>query len=178
MKNETKNQVNQPTEGVSLKPGNQTKAETAALTVDAKEIPVTAIVCYDTYPDKDTGKPTEYIKIELQPFVNDEDCPKMKLTTKWDSTKSIFAYYARKALKTTTEIHMTGIIKIHSYFSKKQRKDVCYPAIFLNNFYDKSTPEFAIKGESNAALFTHLVSKEFGEHLDIEVAAADPDNVF
>ena len=106
---------------------------------ELKELEVDARFVMRSY-DKD-GKDVEYVAFELIDPFNDVDFRDIGLKAKWDKYDDknrlvrpdrvfgYMTYYAKKALRTTSEVPVKVIIKPVRYKSKKTGEYVTYAAM-------------------------------------------------
>lgn len=156
--------------------------QTAAVTQndgESKELVVDARFITRSYEDKDKVN-REYLSFELvNPFGSEEIFQDIPLKAKWDKFDEktgrltrpdrvfgYMSYYARKALRTNSEVPVKVTIKSVKYKSKKTGQMVTYPAMYANPTFaeleDERPVEVVVKGANDANTFDLLAGKALG----------------
>lgn len=139
---------------------------TAETVDEEKRLEVRAIVGTGSFLDETTHEVREYVSVQLvNPFPTDEG-GEFRLVPKWKSDKGLFTLQARRRLKTGDNFEIVGEVTKNSYFSKKQKRVVTYPALYFQNFYAPGNIEMKVKDESQQAVFCFLLSELWGETLE------------
>ena len=150
------------------------KAAVKQLVVDAKFV----MRSYDTKDDNGNNVKREFVSFELVDAFNDEDFRDIALKAKWDKYDDknrlvrpdrVFgwmSYYAKKVLKTASEVPVKVTIKPITYKSKRTSEMVTYPAMFaaptFSELADERPVEVVVKGANNANIFLLLAGNALG----------------
>lgn len=155
------------------------KTTTAVQQDEIKELVVEARFIMRSFEDKDNVK-RDFLSFELiNPFGDNELFQDIQLKAKWDKFDDktgrlvrpdrvfgIMSYYAKKALRTSSEIPVKITIKPVKYKSKKSGQMVTYPAMFADPTFveleDERPVEVVVKGANDANTFSHLAGKALG----------------
>lgn len=146
---------------------NQTKAVSTATLL------FTATVSMGEYYDEDAREMRKYVSCILKNPFEDEDYEDIRITSKWRSSKGRFDFSAKKLLKTRDDFELSGEIKLATYYSKRKKRKVVYPGMFVENPFGDGTIEFGVKREEDAAVFSMLASQYFDTQLESETAESD-----
>lgn len=157
---------------------------------ELKELEVDARFVMRSY-DKD-GKDVEYIAFELIDPFNDVDFRDIGLKAKWDKYDDknrlvrpdrvfgYMTYYAKKALRTASEVPVKVTIKPVKYKSKKTGEYVTYAAMYAEPTFvelsEERPVEVVVKGAMPSNIFGLLASKALGIKLTAK-SEIDPDDI-
>lgn len=138
--------------------------------VSTKVLPFRATVRMGDYYDEATKEMREFVSVVLVNPFEGEPFEDIRIAPKWRSVKGTFDFSSKKLLRNRDEFEIEGEIKLASYFSKKKRRKVVYPGMFVVNPFGDGMLEFGVKREEDAAVFSMLASAYFDEKLDSEAA--------
>ena len=146
---------------------------------EAKELVVDARFVMRSYEDKDK-KAHEYLSFELvNPFGDEEIFQDIPLKAKWDKFDEktgrltrpdrvfgYMSYYARKMLRTMSEVPVKVTITPVTYKSKRNGVMVTYPAMYANPTFaelsEERPVEVVVKAANDANTFDLLAGKALG----------------
>ena len=138
--------------------------------VTTKALPFHATVSMGEYYDETTREMRSYVSVVLKNPFDDEDFTDVRITPKWRNVKGTFDYSAKKLLRSRDEFEIDGEIKLAQYYSKRKKRKVTYPGMFVQNPFGEGPLEFGVKREEDASVFSMLASAYFKTQLDTESA--------
>lgn len=141
-----------------------------ATVIPTATLPFRATVSMGEFYDEDAKESRQYVSCTLENPFQDEDFVNIRISPKWKSLKGTFEFKAKKVLRTQESFEIEGVIKVGSYYSKRKKRKVTYPAMFVNNPFGDGTIEFGIKREEDAAVFAMLASDHFKTQCDTETS--------
>lgn len=138
------------------------------------------------------GKSAEYLAFELKDPFNDEDFRDIALKAKWDKYDDknrlvrpdrvfgYMSYYAKKALRSASEVPVKVTISPVTYKSKKTNEMVTYAAMHAEPTFvelaEERPVEVVVKGATQNNIFGLLASKALGIKLTAK-SEIDPDDI-